>query len=610
MAQNQVLAGFQQGLNSRLDKEIQADIDNRKAQAEGLYKLISSGEATDEQVARAEETLKKLFPQSKDLFGKITTLSRKLFQHFKPPPGVQDTIKSQTDQMFQTAQNQQAVDIDPNVADTYSGMLEPPPSMAALAPSSAPQAQPQPGPAAAPTPQAPQGPQAATGTMITTPPFVPSTTMPRVGTQPQSVLAPPPKPTWGQDISKVAQTSAAKKTQQEIDKERRVAEIARESKRMEIEQNYAADAELEGLKGKNTIELERERSRLRGEEAEPFTIQEGTLLNKKTGAVVALPPSVARRAVNMQGEWAKYNGKETYVFRDMREGREYLPTKEGLVEITGMTEKIPPQPPATIQIMNQTRPSAQMPPELKSAVERATMSITSPTERLGTMTAVNNMIESGDIPNAISTIKQIALENDRSANAAAVTGRRETMAALLDIQDLLKAVPQNLLVGTAEDVVRKLGASTDPRYVEIGNQLLITLQAYRKGVTGAQFGVQETGEYSRAFPSYSNTAPVNDAQIKGLLEAFKRNDKIYWETKLGKGRDWTDYAELAAGRGVLTPPPTGGRGTTTPPPTGARGAGGTTTPPTGPAGQFKDGDTFQMPNGLNLIRRGGKWVPQ
>lgn len=270
---NQVLEGVQQRLSQRLQSDLQGDAENRKAQAEGLHKVIWSPDATDEQRERAQVALEKLYPHSKDLLGKVREVSSKVFGFLKAPPGVAETGQQKSSEILSQADSKESAvsqgsAIDPDVARVYSGIglpsglapsLPPPPGMAG-----------DPGAGATPAP----------------------VTMPQARTSPapQTPLAPPPSMT--QDIGSVVRTGMARTKQEEIDKANRAAEIARESKRMEIEQGYAADAELQGLR--DTNQAAREKAAREGQYREPFAVSGNVVLNKATGEWEQLPPEATK----------------------------------------------------------------------------------------------------------------------------------------------------------------------------------------------------------------------------------------------------------------------------------------------------------------------------
>lgn len=128
------------------------------------------------------------------------------------------------------------------------------------------------------------------------------------------------------------------------------------------------------------------------------------------------------------------------------------------------------------------------------------------------------------------------------------------MASLNDASAILqemqaKGVPTGFLTGTAEDLVRKVGKSTNPEYVALANRLAGTLINYRRAATGVAFGEREAAQYEKMFPNYRNELPVNLALIQGLQREMKTYDDVYWESKLGK-----DGKAFVFGESVKAPP--------------------------------------------------------
>lgn len=203
----------------------------------------------------------------------------------------------------------------------------------------------------------------------------------------------------------------------------------------------------------------------------------------------------------------------------------------------------PTQTSATIQIANATQPMAGMPMEMEYGLRRAILGLNAGRQLTVTNT-VNKMLADGNAEEARNTIRQAALESEPVAVRQQVQGRREVIKALTDIEQLLKTVPTNLIVGTVEDTARRLRTTSDPRYVQIGTRLLALNQAYRRSMTGAQFSIPEAQEYAQVFPSYLNTAPVNAELISGMKNVLGANDEVFWTYKLGPG--WSDAGSVLA----------------------------------------------------------------
>lgn len=180
---------------------------------------------------------------------------------------------------------------------------------------------------------------------------------------------------------------------------------------------------------------------------------------------------------------------------------------------------------------------AEMPSEFKTAIERAIGSI--PAARRGTwIQTANRLWSEGNTSELKSIIKQAAIESEDVTTKSQVRNRMATVAALNDVvvmlNDLKRAgVPTGWLAGNAEDLMRRLGRSTNPQYVAIANRMADTLINYRRAATGAAFSVQESQAYERMFPNYKQQFPVNMAAVEGLLRAIGTNDRVFWENKLG-----------------------------------------------------------------------------
>jgi len=177
-----------------------------------------------------------------------------------------------------------------------------------------------------------------------------------------------------------------------------------------------------------------------------------------------------------------------------------------------------------------------LPPEWKNAANRASLSM--PAQRRAEFDQTVAAL-AGDKSELADYIRQAAIEGENVDVKNQIMGRQATMASLRDAASMLqemkaKGVPTDYLTGNMEDVARRLGTSTNPEYVALGNRLMGTLINYRRAATGVQFSERESADYQRMFPNYRNTLPVNEALISGLLREMETYDRVYWEHKLGK----------------------------------------------------------------------------
>lgn len=183
-----------------------------------------------------------------------------------------------------------------------------------------------------------------------------------------------------------------------------------------------------------------------------------------------------------------------------------------------------------------TGPGA-MPADYATALDRVTINV--PKARRDAIIALGNRLAaSGDTEQLKQVIMQAAVETEPVDSRNQIVGRLQTAKALSDIKTELQklrdmGVSTNILRGSAEDVARKLGTSTDTRLARIGTRIRDSFIQYRRSITGAAFSEQEAGEYERLSPNYSNTLPLNEAVIDGLLDSMESRDREFWNRKLG-----------------------------------------------------------------------------
>lgn len=181
--------------------------------------------------------------------------------------------------------------------------------------------------------------------------------------------------------------------------------------------------------------------------------------------------------------------------------------------------------------------SNELPSEYKTAAARAMLAVPA-NRRILLSETVNRLWSEGKTYELKDVIRQAAIESENVDTKNQVLGRVATVASLKDTDAILtemkaKGVPTGFFVGTAENLVRKLGETTNPEYVELANRLQGTLINYRRAATGVAFGAKEGADYERMFPNYKNELPVNQALIRGLLREMSTYDRAYWEHKLG-----------------------------------------------------------------------------
>lgn len=208
--------------------------------------------------------------------------------------------------------------------------------------------------------------------------------------------------------------------------------------------------------------------------------------------------------------------------------RSWAKTPDGQVRMFPDTE---------IQANGYTRPndfeiSSAMPEEYRDAISR---SVRTAAQRGQFTDLMNRQWQSGDLEGLQSTIRQAAVEGENADTKKMVAGRRDALSALADIESMLGQIGDtDILSGSIEDVVRKLGETTDPRLAGVGSRMSQSLFDYRRAMTGVQFSVKESDQYNKLWPSYQNSVPVNKELIDAMRTQMELADRNFWERKLGK----------------------------------------------------------------------------
>ena len=179
----------------------------------------------------------------------------------------------------------------------------------------------------------------------------------------------------------------------------------------------------------------------------------------------------------------------------------------------------------------------KLPPEYRGAFEAATALIPA-TRRPAAVREMARLWELGDETTLKERIKQYALAAENVDARNRVRGRQETIRALRDAEVIIKearaaGVPFDWAHGTAENLARVFGKTTNPRYVRLRQRLSDALINYRRAATGVQFSVRESRDYQAMFANYKNDVPVNAELIRGLYDSMRANDRVYWEQRLG-----------------------------------------------------------------------------
>ena len=167
----------------------------------------------------------------------------------------------------------------------------------------------------------------------------------------------------------------------------------------------------------------------------------------------------------------------------------------------------------------------------------------------------NRLMASGDINRAKEYVLQRAMESAPAAIYTSVLGRTTAIDSLDNIKGDLQEYLDNggstgILEGTYDEVLGKLGTSSDVNLRKIEIKMQLALINYRKSITGAQFSEPESEQYEKIFPDYKTTVPVNMATIEALKSSFQGDQDSFFKQKIGAG----NYDKIfGGGESVVTP---------------------------------------------------------
>lgn len=147
-----------------------------------------------------------------------------------------------------------------------------------------------------------------------------------------------------------------------------------------------------------------------------------------------------------------------------------------------------------------------------------------------TMGQVRQQLASGDKERAKDTILRVAVKNAGVDIQAQVIARNFAVSQLNEIKTLLNAYvaktgDTNVITGTLEKALEKIGLTKDPALASLKNKIDTNIQVYRRSMTGVAFSPSESQEYKDILPSIDNINDLNVAKIDTLVDTFNKNNK-------------------------------------------------------------------------------------
>jgi len=161
------------------------------------------------------------------------------------------------------------------------------------------------------------------------------------------------------------------------------------------------------------------------------------------------------------------------------------------------------------------------------------------------------LIQNGDYKSAILKIQNSVSKALTGDLKSQFDSKISVLPAIDDLAAKLQAYSDaggdtGLLKGTTEKIYNKLGEVKDPKFKALATDLRISLQRYRKDMSGAAFSVQEAADYESVNPSGNNKLDLNLAILQGMKENFQRQINSTIEGKAGEGARYiSEFANAA-----------------------------------------------------------------
>ena len=153
---------------------------------------------------------------------------------------------------------------------------------------------------------------------------------------------------------------------------------------------------------------------------------------------------------------------------------------------------------------------------------------------------LTNAINNGEDP---FTVIKNQTKNIMGQTLATDLDKYETAKSQLEsIDSLLDAYytaggKTGIFKGNLESTLNKLGQVNDSNLVSIATNIASALQIYRNAVSGTAYSVQEGADIASIFPGINKSEGLNDAIIKGRLQAFDSTIDSKYRNTLGKTYD-------------------------------------------------------------------------
>jgi hypothetical protein len=147
------------------------------------------------------------------------------------------------------------------------------------------------------------------------------------------------------------------------------------------------------------------------------------------------------------------------------------------------------------------------------------------------------------ITTAIDALPSADLKNQAYARIDAINQLDRIQGLLNEYQ--AAGGNTGILSGTNEQLMEKVGKTSNPKLAQIGNTVAAAIIDYRHAVSGAAFTASEAAQYEQMFPSTKNGTALNNALISSLKETFNAKQRNAIGTRLGSPETYDQLQNAA-----------------------------------------------------------------
>ncbi len=169
---------------------------------------------------------------------------------------------------------------------------------------------------------------------------------------------------------------------------------------------------------------------------------------------------------------------------------------------------------------------------------------------------VSGAIERGDFETAKTLIQQNTLDAMPAATRTAYINGDVALATISKIKADLQRYQQmggdtGILSSTREEIMRKLGRSTNPELLKIGVEINDLFFRLRNEMTGAAFSPEESSNYAQQLPELKNQYGVNITLANAYEDLLKTKREAQLRSQMGSQFYDNIFGTMAATQSIL-----------------------------------------------------------